>query len=42
MESDDAVGERTSPVEPVEWASDGDDSVFDHEVDPLHTVEKTL
>ena len=27
MESDDAVEERTSLVEPVEWASDGDDSV---------------
>ena len=40
MESDDAVEERTSLVEPEEWASDGDDSVFDHEVDPLHTVEK--
>ena len=42
MESDDAVDERTSLVEPVEWVSDGDDSVFDHEVDPLHTVKKTL
>ena len=42
MESDDAVEERTSLVEPVEWASDGDDSVFYHEVDPLHTVEKTV
>ena len=40
MESDDTVEERTSLVEPVEWTSDGDDSVFDHEVDPLHTVEK--
>ena len=42
MGSDDAVAERTSLVEPVEWASDGDDSVFDHEVDPLHTGEKKL
>ena len=40
MESDDAVEERTSLVEPVEWASDGDDSVFDHEVDPFTLFEK--
>ena len=43
MESDDAVEERTSRVEPIEdYASDGEDSVFDHEVEPLHAVEKTL
>ena len=43
MESDDAVEERTQRVEPVVWASDGDDSVFDHEIDhALHTVGKTL
>ena len=42
MESDDAVEARTSLVESVEWASDSDDSVFHHEVDPIHTVEKTL
>ena len=40
MESDDTVDEWTSLVEPVEWESDGDDCVFDHEVDPLHTVEQ--
>ena len=40
MESDDAEEERTLRVVPIEgWASDGEDSVFDHEVEPLHAVE---
>ena len=42
MESDDAVEERTLLVESVEWARDGDDSVFDHEVDPLHSWKNAI
>ena len=43
MESDDAAGVRMSRVEPVDWASDKEGSVFDHEVEPIQdAVAQTL
>ena len=43
MEWDDAVEERMSHVEPVDWASDKEGSVFDHEVEPVQdAVAQTL